>query len=58
MASPTATPLVPFIKRIGRRLGRETGSCRVPSKLGEKSTVPWFNSSIKASASGVIFDSV
>ena len=36
---PTAMPDEPLTSRFGNRLGRITGSCARPSKLGLKSTV-------------------
>ena len=31
VAIPTAIPAEPFTKRLGRRAGKTTGSCKVPS---------------------------
>ena len=36
---PTAIPVVPFTRRLGKRLGRTEGSFSVSSKLGMNSTV-------------------
>jgi hypothetical protein len=38
---PTAMPVLPFSSTLGSRAGSSDGSCRVPSKLGAQSTVPW-----------------
>ena len=53
VAIPTAIPVVPFTRRLGKRLGRTVGSFSVSSKLGTKSTVSLLMS---ASISMDIFD--
>ena len=40
VAIPTAMPVVPFNKILGKRAGKVTGSLNVPSKLSCQSTVP------------------
>ncbi|MNE68286.1 hypothetical protein D3C80_1639390 [compost metagenome] len=40
VAIPTAIPVVPFSRMLGRRAGNIFGSCMVPSKFGTQSTVP------------------
>ncbi len=51
-------PVVPFSSTCGSRAGSQFGSCRVPSKFGPQSTVPWPSSSSKTAAIRVSFDSV
>ena len=50
VAMPTAIPEVPFSSRFGSRAGRITGSCSVPSKFGDQSTVPSDSSASSTSA--------
>ena len=44
VAMPTAMPVAPFNNTLGRRAGNNSGSFRVPSKLGAQLTVPWASS--------------
>ena len=53
VAIPTAMPVAPFIRRLGTRLGRTTGSCSDWSKLGTNATV---SLSMSASSSSAIRD--
>ncbi len=53
VAIPTAMPEEPFIRRLGTRLGRTTGSSRDSSKLGMKSTVSFSMSASNSIAIGV-----
>ena len=49
VAIPTAIPDAPFTRRFGIRVGITLGSTNVLSKLGSKSTVSLYRSSIIAS---------
>src|SRR6056297_3685010 len=58
VAMPTAMPVVPLSRMLGRRAGIREGSSRVPSKLGTHSTVPCSSSSKKIFAYLDSLDSV
>ena len=58
VAMPTAMPVAPFSNTCGSRAGSHDGSCSVPSKFGDHSTVPLPSSESSTSASFVSFASV
>ncbi len=58
VAMPTAMPALPLTRRLGKRVGRTSGSVVESSKLGPKSTVSLSMSASMYSARWVSRDSV
>ncbi len=52
VAIPTAIPVAPLSRTLGRRAGRTDGSLSVPSKFGAQSTVPCPSSDKRTCAYG------